>query len=144
MSEAKKNAFLNDWIKEYNIELDDALINNFKMENEVNSVVAKQGMLQLNWPVELNNYDIIMATQTQPRKSERDRTAYLNEEEMAEHFFQKPEYFLKNLINGICTYDDKEIVSFIKGKDMGIFRKNAINNNCSDIEIDHFIQLIYQ
>lgn len=144
MDETKKDTFLDSWVKEYNLLLGDALLDNFKMENEPNAVFSKQGLLQLNWPAELKNYDIVMATQTQPRKTERDRAEYLNEEETAAHFFQKPEYFLKNVINGCCTFDDNKIVSFIKEKDMKLFRKNAINNNCSEIEIDRFIQLIHQ
>ena len=140
LSVDKKEAFLKTWVDNFDEVLTDELLANFKMNSEQDSLIDKQGCLRVEWPESLFSYDFILTTQTKPRKAEGDCSSYLNTPELASQIFKKPEYFVKNKLNGISTAGDSEIIGELKSKTLSTFKKNAKDNGCLEIEIDRFIQ----
>jgi hypothetical protein len=136
----KREAILKNWANNYEQELNSDLLDNFKMNSEKESLIDKQGYLRVEWPKSLLSYDLILTTQTKPRKTKDNCSNYLNTLELASEFFEKPEYFIKNKLNGISTADDTEIIGQLKNKELNTFRKNAIDNGCLEIEVNRFIQ----
>jgi len=130
LSGEKKESFLETWTNNYDQELTSELLDNFKMDSEKKSLIDNQGCLNIEWPEPLSSYDLVLSTQTKPRKTENDSLDYLNTTDLASQFFEKPEYFLKNKLNGISTADDTEIIGQLKNKELNTFRKNAIDNGC--------------
>jgi len=129
----KWNSFLNHWNYERNLADVHPL---FRCNCEDEPIFKNTGELSIEWPEDLGDYDLILATQTRP-------TDYLPVKSMASQFFKKPEYFLKNRINGIFTDDDTEIIkelSQLITADKKGFAKNAIANSCSMLEIEIFIK----
>lgn len=144
LSDEIKEHFLNNWVGNYTVPLTNELIGNFKMDSEASNIIDAKGSLQINWPDSLSNYDIVLATQTKPRKALDDSSDYLNTSDLASQFFEKPEYFVKNTLNGISTPEDLEIIQLLKNKSRLDFRKKAINDGCMEIEIDNFIQTYFK
>jgi hypothetical protein len=141
-NEAKEN-FLNNWVSNYNVQLTDELIRNFKMDSEVLNIIDVKGCLQIDWPDSLSNYDFVLATQTKPRRALGDSSGYLHTTDLASQIFERPEYFVKNKLNGIFTPEDFEIIQLLENKSQVDFRKRAINDGCIEIEIDNFIQTYF-
>jgi len=142
MSILKKSSFERIWKKQYNQSIDINLLNNFKMESEKKAIFYKSGRVK-GFPSELKDYDIILMTQTQPRYTQNDRSKFANTKEIAENFFQKPEYFLKNRLNGIHTSDDSSILkvlSILVKSNMASFKSSCINNGCTNDEVSTFLK----
>ncbi|MEO9885637.1 MAG: hypothetical protein ABJR05_01345 [Balneola sp.] len=139
-SSEKKDSFLETWTNNYDQELTSELLDNFKMDSEKKSLVDNQGYLRLEWPKSLSSYDLILTTQTKPRKSKDNCSNYLNIPELASEIFEKPEYFIKNKLNGISTDDDTGIICQLKNKEINTLRNNAEENGCLEIEVNRFIQ----
>lgn len=135
-----KESFLNKWSERYSPTLTNGIVENFKMNSEDESLINERGHLKMGWPEILTAYDVVLATQTKPRKSECCQCNYLETNKLAEQIFNKPEYFIKNRLNGITTSDDVSIIEVLKSKDLSIFRKNAKDNGCIKSEVDSFIQ----
>ena len=138
MAKEKKAQFEQAWKKQYNVPIDDNLLANFKMKSESESIFYKSGRVK-GFPTELSDCDVVLLTQTQPGIRENDRSRFATPKEIAKAFYQKPEYFVKNRLNGIITVDDKEIIRELADllKD-DIFERNAKSNGCSSLEISQF------
>ncbi|HET8866521.1 MAG TPA: hypothetical protein VFM80_12570 [Gracilimonas sp.] len=135
-----KESFVDKWSERYFPTLTNELIESFKMNSEDESLINERGCLKMDWPELLTTYDVVLATQTKPRKSECCHCNYLKPNELAEQIFSKPEYFIKNRLNGITTFDDDLIIEVLKSKDLSIFRKNAKKDGCIKSKVDTFIQ----
>jgi hypothetical protein len=136
----EKEHFLDKWADNYTDEITEEFVGIFKMDTEEESIISNKGNLKLKWSDSLSNFDLILATQTKPRKAIHDSSDYLNSTDLASQIFGKPEYFVKNKLNGISTPEDFEIIDVLKGKPTLELRENAINDGCLEIEIDNFIQ----
>jgi len=135
LAEAKQ---ITNFSEKFQAQYDPALASiqdQFKCNCESQAVFNEIGSLVIDWPENLNDFDLILATQTKP-------TDCFSPASMAASFFKKPEYFLKNRLNQIYTVDDDLILSELKKlvvKDKKAFEKNAQSNDCSDLEISNFI-----
>lgn len=108
----------------------------FTCDCETVTIFDDHGRLNINWPEKLNDFDVILATQTRP-------TDCYSPTSLASAFFKKPEYFLKNRLNHIHTPDDEHILTELKilvSKERTAFEKNAASNNCSPVKIADFAQ----
>jgi hypothetical protein len=145
LSKKKAEIFLESWVDNYNQELTSELIDNFKMDSEEQALIDNQGFLKMEWPESLSSFDLVLTTQTKPRRNEEnDSSNYLNTAELASQIFKKPEYFVKNKLSGISTTDDSEIIGELKNNTLSDFKKNAKYNGCLEIEIDRFTQNFMQ
>lgn len=82
----------------------------YKVGNEP-TVINKSGVFQFEWPENLNNFDFIIATATKPEVEE-----YPKSEEIINRIIENKhyEYYLKNIMNGITTFQDTDISQNIK------------------------------
>ena len=138
IDEAKKISFLDKWKNEYREELTKDILNKFKMKSEKSCLIDNGGCLDLEFESSMSDFEILIGTQTKPRRNEKSRNKYLSPSELASQFFYNPEYFLKNKINFISTNEDKEIIKSLKKYDLKKFKKNALLNNCTEEEINKF------
>lgn len=91
--------------------------------------------MDISWPENLNGFDLILTTQTKP-------TDCFSPKSLASFIYNKPEYFIKNRLNGIYTADDEEVIIILNdlvNKDQKLFEKNAIADGCSTNEISDFL-----
>lgn len=140
MPEEKRDLFIEYWRNKYNPSITQELIDNFKYDNEQNSVLNLNGILQFNWPPELSDIDIVFVTQTQPCTLNGSKQAPSSPEIIATQILQRPEYFIKNRLNGITTANDYYIIKHLKESNRTDLVKNAIKNGCSQQEIDLFFK----
>lgn len=126
LNQEKKLYFMQHWVKNYNYAITGKIQDYFRMESEVKAVFDINGELQIEWPIEINHLDFILATQTQPRKTKGDRSDFLNPAEIASQFHARPEYFFKNRLNGIQTSQDDQIISFLRAFDRSTFINNCL------------------
>lgn len=109
-----KDSFVSSWSKKYCPKLTNEFLENFKMNSENESLINEKGFLKIECPTSLSAYEIVLATQTKPRKSQCCQCNYLNPNELASQIFKKPEYFIKNRLNGVTTHDDDLIIEGLK------------------------------
>ena len=103
-----RNYFLEKWTKQYG-EITDEIQNYFKMKSEYHTVFDKNGVLIFEWTDELIGFDVVIATQTQPRKKDGSKEEYFITKEITKLIKQNSEYLDKNWEFNITTADDKEI-----------------------------------
>ena len=74
------------------------------------SIINENGFLSLDWTDEMENFDFLIATLTEPNKS------LPKAKEIAERMNEKGynEYFLNNNKYGIYTFQDEEIIKYLK------------------------------
>jgi len=80
------------------------------MDSESASVFNRNGELIFDWPEELAEFDIIIATQPQPRTRDEEQTEFFSTKELSKAFSDIPEYFHKNIQHGIRTWNDGNIM----------------------------------
>ncbi|MBK8680397.1 MAG: hypothetical protein IPN31_00490 [Bacteroidetes bacterium] len=136
----KRNSFIEFWKSQYVPPIDESIMNNFKYDNEDSSVFDENGLLQLEWPNGLEDIDIVFLTQTKPRLEGGGKLSSPSVNTLANQIFLHPEYFIKNRLNGIITVDDNAIIALIKERDRADLIAKAINNGCSQNDIDLFFQ----
>lgn len=121
------------WSKNYDPKLEDVR-DQFKCNCEDEPVFDDNGELRFEWPDELNDFDLILTTQPKP-------TDCFSVDTLSDKFFKKPEYFIKNRLNGIKTADDNDIIKQLNKKDPDDFRKNA-EEKCTAEEVEKFIEMM--
>lgn len=127
----KYKEFKNSWVRKYDMDLS-LLSDEFKCNCENSPVFDNTGELKFNWPKELDDIDLILATQPKP-------TDCFSHETLVDYFFKKPQYFVKNRLSGITTNDDDQVIQRIKKKNIDEFFENAVQNGCVEAEINEFI-----
>lgn len=82
----------------------------YECDGESESPINQNGMLTLNWQVEMNDFDILLATPVKPSPK-----TLLTPQNIAEKINQKKydTYFKSNLANNIKTYQDKSISALL-------------------------------
>lgn len=135
LGQQERDYFIENWRKNYDPEITNEIQANFKMESETSAVFDANGQLRMAWPSELNDLDFVLATQTQPRKTTDDHSTYLEPASIAAQFHAKPEYFIKNRMNGINTVEDDEIISFLRAFDRELLIQNASLQDLSEEDI---------
>jgi len=85
--------------------------NDYRIGDE-DPIVDKGGILQIDWPAEINHFDFIIATATKPTLP-----AYPIPQEIAQRMNENEywDYFLRNRENGIITYEDINIAQYLSG-----------------------------
>lgn len=75
------------------------------------TIINKSGVFQFHWPENLDDFDFIIATATKP-ESEK----YPGHQEIIDKMLTSgyTEYYLKNIQNGITTFQDEQISQKIK------------------------------
>lgn len=124
MEAQKRDHFLKVWTNAYESGITDEIQAQFKMGCESQAVFDKSGELQFEWPVELKDFDVVFATQTQPRKKDNDRAKYFTSKELCKLFSQNKEYFIGNVQKGILTYNDSHILRNIIDKEAIIYYRD--------------------
>jgi|GEM_PF-718313 len=107
---AKKENFLNKWTDQYEKDISEDLLSHYRMDSESASVFNKNGELIFDWPEELAEFDIIIATQPKPRHKDEKRSEFFSTSELKKAFADKAEYFHKNIQHGIRTWNDGNII----------------------------------
>lgn len=125
--------FSEAWDNIYDPEIEEVR-NQFKCKCEDEPVFDESGELKFEWPDELNDFDLILTTQPKP-------TDCFSPESLTHMFFRKPEYFVKNRLNGFETADDKDILKLLNKKSLDDFQKQA-KTNCSENEVAEFIEIL--
>ena len=69
-----------------------------------------QGELEIPWPTEIEKFDFLLATSTQPRN--RTDIVQLTIQEITSHIVNR-EYFIPNFLRNIGTYQDRDILRTI-------------------------------
>jgi hypothetical protein len=74
-------------------------------------IINDKGVLKYIWPSQLNNYDFMVSTLTRPNKE-----YYPTAKNIVDRMIinEDKEYFTKNMICGIKTFQDEEIKSLLK------------------------------
>lgn len=82
---------------------------NYRIDNE-NSVIDKNGFLQLEWTEEMNVFDFLIATPVVPTK------VLLTAKQVADKMIEKnnTEYFDNNTANSITTFQDNDIKHLLR------------------------------
>ena len=135
LDENRKSEFIESWSQNYIPVITDKLRNHFKMESEKEAIFDTNGQLLIKWPKEANDLDFVLATQTQPRQTETDRSTYLAPGSIAAQFHARPEYFLKNRKHHITTPQDEEILTYLRAYDQSNFIKNGLAQKLSPEEL---------
>lgn len=128
IKDEKREYFLKSWKPEYGKEITNEVQAHFKMENEEQAVFDKNGELQINWPDELKDFDVLFATQTKPRQKDNERSTYYTSKELCQLISQEKEYFIKNVQNGILTRDDSLILKCLMNNEAIIYYRNEFRN----------------
>lgn len=128
MKKEMRDQFLKAWQKEYGEDISKDIQAHFKMENEHQAVFDQNGELQFRWPDELKEFDVVFATQTQPRKRDNVRSSYFSSKELCQLIFKEKEYFTKNIQNGILTKDDSAILKALMDNEAIIYYRNEFRN----------------
>ncbi len=97
----------NYWADRYDTKFDP---NCYKLGKE-NLIINNQGILKYIWPSQLNNYDFIISTLTKPTKGYYPTARNIADRMIINEY---NEYFTKNVVYGIRTFQDEEIKSFLK------------------------------
>lgn len=95
-------SLLKFWSKNYNSEFNPE---QYKVGQEL-PILNSQGILKFNWPDELNDFDFIIATATQPAHEFYPTSQNIADRMLASRY---DEYFIKNREFGISTFQDEEI-----------------------------------
>lgn len=114
-NEEKKIIILNWWKKLVN---NDGGLEDYKeyKVGQENSILSDKGEILLGWlqsvdknnQPEINNYDVILATCTKPNCN-----IYPNVKQIRKRIrTDTRKYFYNNIINGITTFQDREIISY--------------------------------
>lgn len=84
---------------------------NYVNPSDNNQVIDENGVLQLEWVNEMNEFDFLLATPVKPRPRR-----LLTSKEIAQKMIDKKyfEYFEKNNSNQIFTFQDEEIKKVLK------------------------------
>lgn len=100
-------ALLTYWKEKYSNDFNNK---HYKVGKEF-PVLNKLGVLNFKWTKNLKDYDFIITTATMA-----DREYYPNSKNIAERILvnEYEEYFLKNVEFDITTFQDKEILKFLK------------------------------
>lgn len=139
MSDEKRISFTEFWTSKYDPIINQAIIDNFKFDNAM-TVFDSSGLLELDWPKELVDIDVLFATQTQPKIETGGKLFPQSIDATSNQIFLRPEYFIKNRLHGITTYEDNEIINLLKRKEFNNLISNALKDGCSPAEIDIFLQ----
>jgi len=123
LNDEETRDFLNRWQKECALGEQD-ISSKFKIGDE-QPIFDKKGTLNLPWPIELDSFDIILATQTSPRRILKQIDKYPSDKEIAQFFFFHPEYFIKNRLVGIHTAEDDKIIELMAKSDLLSSCRNA-------------------
>ncbi len=110
MDAAKRESFLNKWTDQYEPKISEDLLSHFKMDCESASVFNKNGELIFDWPEELGEFDLIIASQPQPTHKNKRRSGFFSTTELSKAFTESPEYFNKNIQHNITTWNDGNIM----------------------------------
>jgi len=81
----------------------------YSIDNEV-PVISENGFLQIDWPLEIDNFDFLIATPTVPRPR-KALTAKIIAKKMIERNYKI--YFDNNRSSNITTFQDDEISKFL-------------------------------
>jgi hypothetical protein len=83
---------------------------NYKVASE-SSIMSANGEMEITWDPSLTEYDFIIATATIPEVDE-----YPLEKNIADRMLVNgyDEYFLKNMLHGITTFQDEKIIKLLK------------------------------
>lgn len=84
---------------------------NYVNNSEDKSIIDKNGVLQLDWVEEMNDFSFLLATPVQPRPRKLLTSKEIAQKMVEKNYFK---YFEENTSNGIFTFQDKEIESEIK------------------------------
>lgn len=92
----------------------------FNLEGET-ELISEDGFLNLEWTQEMSAFDFILATITQPNPRR-----LIDVSEIAEAINQSKydQYFLKNIENGIRTFQDSLILEKLTTKDASNLKKS--------------------
>jgi hypothetical protein len=82
----------------------------YSIENEL-PVISEDGLLQIDWPPEIDDFDFLIATPTAPRPR-TVLTAKIIAERMIEENYRI--YFDNNRSSNITTFQDNEISKFLQ------------------------------
>lgn len=129
----KWNHFQSCWTEQYDPKIQ-TVRDEFKCKCEDQPVFDDNGELQLRWTNEINDFDLILTTQPKP-------TDCFSAESLANMFFRKPEYFIKNRLNGFETIDDEGIIQLLNHMNREELKKHA-RVNCTENEVSDFIEIM--
>lgn len=101
----EKTLLLSRWKSRYN----DLIISKYKVGKEI-PILNHHGILNIEWPFQLNNFDFLIAVATSPNID-----IYPTHQEIADRIVKNEydEYFKMNMNLGISTFQDKLISNLI-------------------------------
>ena len=83
--------------------------NHYRLGEE-NQIISKEGILNIDWDVKLNDFDFVIGTVTKPNVNSYPKAKGISRAMIENDYF---DYFENNIGNSISTFQDKDIQRYL-------------------------------